>query len=63
MFRITANYDDPWHILQGDVRTVASVAEATAAMPDADCTEVDWLLTGERCECYGFGVEYTVERI
>lgn len=62
MFRITANYDDPWHPLQGDVRTVASVAEAMAVVEEAEC-DLDTLLPGDRCEAWGFGVEYIVERI
>ena len=62
MFRITAKYDDPWHILQGDVRTVASVAEAMAIVEDVEC-DLEQLMPGDRCEAYGFGVEYIVERI
>lgn len=67
MFRITANYDDRHHPLQGDVRTVASVMEALEAMPDAinafTLRALNELMPGERCEAYGFGVEYIVERI
>lgn len=65
MFRITAKYDDPWHPMQGDVVTVASVAEAMAAMADEPLADycLGQLALGERCTCYGFGVEYTVERI
>ena len=74
MFRITANCDDPWHPLllpavagasakqQGDVRTVASVAEAMAVVEDVEC-DLEQLMPGDRCEAYGFGVKYIVERI
>jgi hypothetical protein len=62
MFRITAHYDDRFHPLQGDVRTVASVAEAMAIVEDCECDLSD-LLPGEWCGCCGFGVEYIVERI
>ena len=62
MFRITANYDDPRHPLQGDVRTVASVAEAMAVVEDVEC-DLNELMPGDRCDAWGFGVEYIVERI
>ena len=74
MYRISANYDDPWHPLllpavagasakqQGDVRTVASVAEAMAIVEEVEC-DLGELMPGERCEAYGFGAEYIVERI
>ena len=68
MFRITANYDDPRHPLQGDVRTVASVAEAMAVI--AGCEDEDGGDIGPediedcwRYHAYGDGVEYIVERI
>ena len=73
MFRITANYDDRHHPLHGDVRTVASVAEAMGAMPDAypdnelgdDMPDMlaDLAYSGGREYFYGDGVEYTVERV
>ena len=62
MFRITANYDDRHHPLQGDVRTVASVAETMAVVEDVEC-DLEQLMPGDRCEAYGFGVKYIVERI
>ena len=62
MFRITANYDDRHHPLQGDVRTVASVAEAMAVVEEAEC-DLEHLMPGDRCDAWGFGVEYIVERI
>ena len=62
MFRITAHYDDPWHPLQGDVRTVASVTEAMAIVEDVEC-DLGELMPGDRCDAWGFGVEYIVERI
>lgn len=69
MFRITAQYDDRHHPLNGDVITVASVAEALAVLADAehedggDIGPEDLADIGGRLHCYGFQVEYTVERI
>lgn len=62
MFRITAHYDDPQHPMQGDVVTVASVAEAMAIVEDVECN-LDELMAGDRCEAYGYAVTYIVERI
>lgn len=62
MFRITANYDDPFHPLRGDVVTVASVAETMAIVEDVEC-DLNELLPGDRCDAWGCGVEYIVERI
>lgn len=62
MFRITANYDDRWRPLQGDVVTVASVAEAMGVVEDCEC-DLSGLTPGDRCLCYGYAVTYTVERI
>ncbi len=71
MFRITSNFDDAFHPLQGDVRTVASVAEALAAMggifPDCDESAEallgELMLTGGAEYFYGAGVEFKVERV
>lgn len=73
MFRITAKYDDHRHPLNGDVVTVASVAEALAATPDASWDSgtgddepaesvLENLVYGSE-RFFGFQVEYTVERI
>ena len=73
MFRITANYDNRHHPLHGDIRTVSSVAEALAAMPDVYPPDVDdddvasmlrdLAYSGGLEYFYGDQVEYTVERI
>jgi hypothetical protein len=67
MYRITTHHDDRHHPLDGDIRTVGSLgtllAIALATFEDTMPAELADLLPGERCQAYGFGVDYTVERI